>query len=334
MAAELLGDISGYGPLYSRPTNWWNLAIDEWPIASENAALQAAAIADADPNTPGVQPLNEYNARAHPDFNALYGFAYDVVDYTVPLVNVVIEDLLPGGSFESDPGPYPVPAEAKTNTMHIENGSSPARMLEGDRHMLFFHRENRILYELAYASWNGQQWTAGYGAIFDLKNNSRRPEGNTSTDAAGLAVLPGLIRYDEIMGPWEIEHALRFALKQNNGYVWPASHDNHVDYPGAPPLGARIRLNAAFDTVNKVGGGVYSAPMQKVLRALKIYGGILADRGGGFRWMGTLDTRWATVWPNMNSEFHTLHLSDFEFTKLGDKPPVGSYRRKIVPSEL
>lgn len=324
----LNADLSEWGPLYARSTNWWNMDISDWAVDPTNTALQAAAIA-ATGNPPPKDTLNEWTGRAHADFDfeGKWGMPIAVVDPSTPRVHVEIEN-----ADESDLGPYPIPAAAITNPLYIENGYSPANRALGDEHMLMIDRVQRIAYELSYVSRSNGQWYAGYGAIFDLKNNVRRTEGFTSTDAAGLCVAAGLYRYDEVFGPNEIEHAVRFALKQNNGYVWPASHDNNVDYPGSPPLGSRIRLKASFDTVNKVGGGTYVAPMQKALRGLKKYGGLLSDRGGGFRFMGTMDTRWS-AWPTMRDDFHTLHLSDFEFTVLGDKPPTGSRRTKYQPSE-
>lgn len=322
----------GIGSVYSLPTNWWNLRIDEWDVDPANAALQAAAIADTDPGTPGVQYLNEFSGRMHPDFNNVdptkrYGIPIYVCNRWTPRRYVDILDLHPvTGSQQSDPGPYPIPDEAITDHSYIENSGRA----DGDQHMIIIDYDQRIAYELSYVAWNGVNWVAGYGAIFDLKSNNRRPEGWTSSDAAGLCVAAGLIRYDEVYGPNEIEHALRFCLKQNNNFVWPASHDNGIHYPGAPPLGSRIRLKASFDTVNKVGGGTYTAGMQKILRCLKTYGGLMADRGGGFFWQGTMDPRW----PWLGPEFHTLHLSDFEFVTLGKTliaGPTGG-NKKTVPS--
>ena len=93
-----------------------------------------------------------------------------------------------------------------------------------DRHLLIVDRDNRHLYELYNVYYDGSRWNAGSGAFFDLKINGRRPDGWTSADAAGLAILPGLVRYDEVYGAGEIEHALRVTVRATNGYVYPASH--------------------------------------------------------------------------------------------------------------
>ena len=119
---------------------------------------------------------------------------------------------------------YPIPEAAKTQANFIEGGV-PGGGSSGDRHMLIVDRDRWLLFELFATRWNAsaQRWEAGSGAVFDLSSNARRPEGWTSADAAGLAVLPGLVRYDEATrGP--IRHALRVTVRQTNGYVWPASH--------------------------------------------------------------------------------------------------------------
>ena len=105
----------------------------------------------------------------------------------------------------------------------------------GDRHMLIVDRDNRHLYELFALRWTGSRWEAGSGAFFDLDTNARRPEGWTSADAAGLAILPGLVRYDEAFGPDEIRHAFRVTVHGVNNYVWPASHRANTNSAGAAP---------------------------------------------------------------------------------------------------
>jgi hypothetical protein len=168
-----------------------------------------------------------------------------------------------------------------------------------------------MAFELSYASWDGSKWSAGYGAVFKLDSNYRRPEGWTSTDAAGLCVLAGLVRYDEVFGPGPINHALRCSIKRTNGYVWPASHTGARD-AGAPPLGTRFRLKASKD-ISK-----YPPEIQKIFQAMKTYGLIVADRGGNMYVQGTMDSRWNNG--VLNPAFHDLHVSDFEIIKLGWKP--------------
>ena len=110
--------------------------------------------------------------------------------------------------------------------------------------MLIVDRDARRLYELFDLSWNGTSWRAGSGASFDLSSNGRRPDTWTSADAAGLAILPGLVRYDEVFGADEIRHAFRVTVRATNGYVWPASHRAGTT-SGALPMGARLRLKSS-----------------------------------------------------------------------------------------
>src|SRR5207247_2022140 len=115
-----------------------------------------------------------------------------------------------------------------------------------DRHMLLVDGDNRILFELYHTCWNVNHWEAGSGAIYQLDGDGRRPEGWTSADAAGLAILPGLVRYDEVFGSDPIRHAFRFTVQSTNGYVYPASHDaSNSSSLDALPMGARLRLKAS-----------------------------------------------------------------------------------------
>jgi hypothetical protein len=230
------------------------------------------------------------------------------VDNTTPLVQVNL-----GNTSESDlgapgyPTGYPIPAAAMTNLRYIENSGG----LDGDRHLLMYNRDNQMVYELSYASYDGSSWSAGYGAIFKVDSNYRRPNGWTSTDAAGLCVLAGLVRYDEVYGPAPINHAIRCSIKRTNKYVWPASHTGATD-AGAPPLGMRLRLKASVD----ISG--YPAPMRKIFQAMKTYGLIVADRGGNMYVQGTMDARWDNS--VLNPAFHSLDAGDFEVIQLGWKP--------------
>ena len=131
--------------------------------------------------------------------------------------------------------------------------------------MLIVDRDNRFLFELYALHWNGQGWEAGSGAIFPLDSSARRPEGWTSADAAGLAILPGLIRYDEAFGNAPIRHAFRVTVRSSNGYVFPASH-RAGSTSGALPMGARLRLKASKDISN------YPEPLRRIFQAMKTYG--------------------------------------------------------------
>jgi hypothetical protein len=177
--------------------------------------------------------------------------------------------------------------------------------------LLVYDRDAQAVFELAYASYSNGRWSAGYGAVFPVSSNYRRPEGWSSTDAAGLCVLAGLVRYDEVFGPGPIRHALRCSLKRTNGHVWPASHTGARD-SGAAPLGMRLRLKPSKD-ISK-----YPPHVQKIFQAMKTYGLIVADRGGNMYVQGTMDSRWEN--DVLNPAFHDLNISDFEVVELGWNP--------------
>lgn len=179
---------------------------------------------------------------------------------------------------ESDAGPYPIPANPP-----IEGGEKA----NGDRHILIVDEKTCKLYELYAARKKGSSWSAGSGAIFDLKSNELRPDGWTSADAAGLPILPGLARHDEVAAG-EITHALRFtARRTQKAYVWPARHfASRVTDKGVPPMGMRFRLKASFKIES------FSKDTQVILRALKKYGMILADNGSDWYISGAPDEGW------------------------------------------
>ena len=184
-----------------------------------------------------------------------------------------------GYAGESDPGPYPVPANAP-----IEGGAASS----GDRHVLIVDRDACRLWELysAYPQNGGASWTAGSGATWDLRSNAMRTLGWTSGDAAGLPILPGLVRYDEVAAG-EIDHVIRFTAPRTAGaYVWPASHKAGTGGAGDPPMGAWFRLKAGYDISH------FSAQNQVILRALKAHGMVLADNGSAWYLSGAPDDRW------------------------------------------
>jgi len=182
---------------------------------------------------------------------------------------------------ESDPGPYPIPADAP-----IEGGAQAS----GDRHVLVIDRDAWMLYELfdAHPVDGGMSWRAGSGAVFDLSSNELRPPGWTSADAAGLPIFPGLIRYDEAVEAGEIGHALRFTCPNTRrAYLPPARHwaSSSTD-PTRPPMGMRVRLKADFATAG------FPDEVRVILRAMKTYGMFLADNGSGWYVSGAPDPRW------------------------------------------
>ena len=270
-------------PLFP-PDNWWNTDVSSAPVDSGSAAFIAFIGA---------------SRGMHPDFGGGdYGIPYVTVPGSQPRVNPTFDY-----DDESDHGGYPIPEEAKTQPNWIEAGS--------DHHMLIVDRDHRVLYELFDLDWTGSQWHAGSGAIFPLDSNARRPDGWTSADAAGLAILPGLVRYDEVYGSDPIRHAFRVTLRATNGYVFPASH-RAGSTSGALPMGARLRLKASVDVSR------FPAPLQRIFQAMKTYGLIVADNGSDMYVTGTNDARWDN--DVLNPAFAAIHAGDFEVVQLGWEP--------------
>ena len=245
--------------------NIWNTRVDSLPI---------------DPNSDTYIATIGAATHVHPDFGtewegAPIGIEWVSVPGSQPAVPVAF-----GYSNESDPGPYPIPPHAP-----IEGGPSA----DGDRHVLAVDRDNCILYELfkAFPEEDGASWTAGSGAIFDLSSNALRPAGWTSADAAGLPILPGLVRYEEVKSG-EIRHALRFTVPQTRkAYLWPARHyASSLTGNQYPPMGQRFRLRADFDIAG------FSIDIQVILIALKRYGMMLADNGSAWFLSGAHNPDW------------------------------------------
>jgi hypothetical protein len=283
------------GRLLFPPDNWWNQDITTAPV---------------DPQSDTYVDFIGRTRTAHPDFGPPpYGMPYLGVGGAETRRSVAFVEY--GG--ESDEGfrgerGYPIPELAKSQPNVIEGGV-PGGGGTGDRHLLIVDRDKWLLYELFAARWNTSsgRWEAGSGAVFDLSSNARRPEGWTSADAAGLAILPGLVRYDETLrGP--IRHALRVTVRRTNGYVWPASH-RAGSTQGALPMGARLRLKAS-----KTLSG-YPAQVQNIFRAMQTHGLIVADNGSDLYVTGTMDPRWNN--DVLNPAFRSLSMSDFEVVRLG-----------------
>ena len=258
-------------------SNPWNRDISTLPPAIDSATLIGSI---------GL------GSSLHPDFSATgYGIPINVVGPSTPLATVAF-----GYADESDAGPYPIPAAPL-----IEGGS--------DRHMLLWDTSACRLYELFAAANGGGGWTAGSGAIWDLRSNALRPDGWTSADAAGLPILPGLVRYDEVASGG-IFHAIRFtAPHTRTAHVYPARHDAGESGSSAlPPMGLRIRLKASVD----ISG--FGPQARVILTALKSYGMMLADNGSPWYITGAPDPRWN------DDELHALHQltgADFEVVETG-----------------
>jgi hypothetical protein len=207
----------------------------------------------------------------HADFGSdpTYGIPWITVPGTQARVPIAFDY-----DDESDPGPYPIPRDAP-----IESG--------GDRHILVLDRDNCRLYETFDARYVGPGWRAGSGAIFDLRSNALRPAGWTSADAAGLPILPGLVRRDEVKSG-VIRHALRFtARRTQGGYIAPATHFASSDRdPNLPPMGLRLRMKASYDLARFRGDALV------ILTAMKKHGLLLADNGSDWFISGETNTAW------------------------------------------
>ncbi|MGE5243759.1 MAG: hypothetical protein ACM3SQ_06000 [Betaproteobacteria bacterium] len=300
------GALPGPMPLFP-PDNWWNLDISTAPV---------------DPSSSSYIAFVGASRALHPDFGGDvspgsvqgYGFPYAVVDGTTPLRTVQFQyadesDGVDHSTNRSVPF-YPIPDEAITQAHWIEGGEPGNVDLRSssDRHLLIVDRDHRFLYELYNVFFDGAQWQAGSGAFFDLNKSARRPDGWTSADAAGLAILPGLVRYDEVFGTDEIRHAFRVTVRATNGYVYPASHQAGST-PGALPMGARLRLKASRSLAG------FPPEVQKIFRAMQRYGLIVADNGSDMYVSGTYDTRWNN--DVLNPAFRALTANDFEVIRLG-----------------
>ncbi len=317
------GALPGPFPLFP-PTNWWNLDVTTAPV---------------DPNSAGfISFINNGGTRhLHPDFGGdvspgsveIYGMPYIVVDGTQTklAVQFLYSDESDGVDHSTDTSYpfYPIPDQAITQPHWIEGGwpGNQDQRSSNDRHMLIVDRDNKYLYELYNVFYDGTRWLGGSGAFFDMNTNNRRPDGWTSADAAGLAILPGLVRYDEVSGPDEIGHAFRVTVRATNGYVYPASH-RAGSASGALPMGARLRLKASKNISS------FPADAQKIFRAMKKYGLIVADNGSDMYITGTYDTRWNN--DVLNPAFAGLVASDFEVITLGYDPPAATPTATQIPA--
>lgn len=235
----------------------WNTPINTLPVDA-NSAAYVSTIGSSSP--------------VHPEFGSASsnGIPVNVVPGSQPKVNVTFYY-----ADASDPGPYPIPANPL-----IEAGS--------DHHLLIVDNTNCIDYEIYNASQNSDgSWSAGSGAIFPLTAEQLRTAGNTSADAAGLPILPGLVKYDEVASG-VINHAIRFTAPETaDRYIWPARHEASSNSgSNYPPMGQRFRLKQSFD----VSG--FAPHVQVILNAMKTYGIILADNGAPWFITGVPDPRW------------------------------------------
>lgn len=263
--------------------NIWNTRVDTLPL-DPNSAIYINSIGA--------------NTHLHADFGSgqwdggPIGIPFITVPGTQPVVPITFNY-----AGESDPGPYPIPPDAP-----IEGEPQSS----GDRHVLVVDRDHCKLYETwnSYPQTDGS-WQVGSGAVFDLHSNALRPAGWTSADAAGLPILPGLVRYDEV-ATGAINHAIRFtASRTRRTYVWPARHyASSITDPTVPPMGQRFRLKASVDISS------FPPATRVILQAFKTYGIILADNGSNWYISGSPDERWNN--DQLAAAFNLIHGSNFE----------------------
>jgi hypothetical protein len=245
--------------------NVWNQDISALPVASDSDTLIAKIGLDT---------------GLHPDFGSYrgYGIPYNTVPGTQRKVTVRFDY-----SSQSDHVGYPIPRRPR-----IEAGS--------DHHMLIVDRGTCKLYEMWNVRHTRRGWRAGSGAVWKMTSNALRPDGWTSADAAGLPILPGLVRYPEVAAG-VIDHALRFTAPQTrDAHIYPARHDaGSGSSTSLPPMGLRVRLKASFDLSQ------LSPQARVVAVALQHYGMILADNGSPWYVSGVSDKHWN------DSQLHLLN---------------------------
>ena len=220
--------------------------------------------------------------KLHPDFGPSYGA--QSVPYGIPITYVADSHAKVAVHFdyasESDRLGYPLGTDTK-----VEGG----QMTSGDRHTVVVDKTACRVYETWATHKSGATWYAGSGATWNLRSNALRPASWTSADAAGLPILPGLLRYDEVAAG-HVDHAIRFTTDvTDRRFIWPARHQaGSVSNPAYPPMGARFRLKASYSLSG------YRGDAQTVLKAMKAYGLVLADNGSPWYFQGTSDTRWSS----------------------------------------
>jgi hypothetical protein len=286
--------------------NYWHADVSNLPVHPDSEAYMDSIGRDA-------------SLKA--DFGAgVYEGSWIGIPYTVVGGDQAEVDVRFEVPQESDPGPYPIPENAP-----IEGG--PEFVKDSDRHVLVLERDSCTLYELfAAEKVNGGGWSAFSGAVFDLSSNELRPDTFTSADAAGLPILPGLVRYEEVEAG-EIDHAIRFTVEQTQDtYVWPARHQ--AGQPGAelPPMGLWLRLKSDFDLSG------YPEEIQVILRAMQEHGMILADNGSDMFVSGAPDDRWDN---DVLSDLRHVTAEDFEAVDVSSiitDPDSGRIRPENVAS--
>ena len=308
--------------------NPWNQKIANAPVASNSAAIINNIIS-----------LNGSNGLLHPEFanqnpsssDTLYGTPINIVHgNTQPKVQVVI------GSYasNSDIQPAPIPADAVIEG-DLQNGPTVGLGNRGDSHLIVYDVDNNVDYEFYHASRPSEnsdgKWHADQETVWDMKTNNFRTLGWTSADAAGLAILPGLVRPDEGLpvsqggqGVIDPRHPLQLANSIIlNQFLYPASHTanpGNTNTAIQPPMGARFRLKASVDISS------LNPESRIIAQAMKDYGMIVADNGANFFFSGADSSKDANnqitlTWDNNDildyvHGMRSLHFSDFEVVNL------------------
>jgi hypothetical protein len=278
--------------------NPWNLVIQDWPVHPNSKAIVASVGADK-------------FLRCNDDM----GFII------VPPNQKKIDLKLVSYPAESDKGPYPVPENLpiegwpsnylrRKTQVTLDDVQRDKLNENGDRHAIVLDPTNRMLYEFYQMKKTDAGWQAACAAIFDLKSNKLRPDGWTSTDAAGLPIYPAVVRHDELLRG-EIEHALRVTIRRSQrAYVYPATHfASRLTDRDLPRMGERFRLRQDFDTSG------FSPQVQTILKALKKYGMLVADNGIEWAISVAPDPRI----PVLHDELRKIKGADFEVVT----PPPG-----------
>jgi hypothetical protein len=262
--------------------NYWHADVRDLPVHPRSSAWVQSIGSTASPRADFGSGLWD---------GGPIGIPYTTVGAGQPLVDLEFEYW-----DESDPAPYPIPPNAP-----IEGGPQS----DGDRHVLVVDRDACVLYEVyaAYPQTDGS-WEAGSGAVWDLRSNELHPDGWTSADAAGLPILPGLVRYDEVEAG-RVGHAIRFTAPQTRRqYLWPARHyASSSTSLSLPPMGAWFRLKDSVDPDD------FSPQTRPIVVALQKHGMILADNGSPWYLSGGPDPRWNNT---VLRELLTLRGTDFE----------------------
>jgi hypothetical protein len=261
--------------------NYWHARVDALPVHPSSRQW----LSNMDPTT-----------RLHPDFGPSFG--EQDVPYGIPITVVHGGDRVPVTfeyANESDRVPYPL-----TSATLIEGGPGA----DGDRHAIVVDADTCTLYETWNTRLTNSGWTAGSGAVWSLRSNKLRPKSWTSADAAGLPILPGLLRWDEV-NSGKVDHAIRFTTDvTQRAFVWPARHQAGSTSDRAyPPMGARFRLKSGYQAQG------YSPAAKVVLQAMKRYGLVLADNGSPWYFQGDADPGWPE---NLIAELKTIPAAAFE----------------------